>query len=334
MLYALALAPIAASTPRIIYLPHHMAAARKKHHTRDERLLIALNALLVLALLATLIYVFLGGTNVKTGTKPALPTADKQAPAPTFLHEEEAVIIQSETGEDEVLPIEPVLFEYVEITDGCGPHFEGECLRVRSGPGTEYPVVLGLRNGMVLKVGGKVEHDGMTWYKIVFDEWLRYPERVAGDWYVAANYVSVLLDEGDKVLTASSTIASTTKRILVDRSEQKVYAYEGDTLFMEESISTGLELTPTPRGSFTIYKKTPSRYMQGPLPYLTVQDHYDLPGVPWNLYFTEQGAVFHGAYWHANFGSPFSHGCVNLSPENARKLYMWADLGTPVVVRD
>lgn len=74
--------------------------------------------------------------------------------------------------------------------------------------------------------------------------------------------------------------------------------------------------------------------MQGPLPYLQSNQYYDLPGVPWNLYFTEQGAVIHGAYWHDSFGHPYSHGCVNLSPENAFKLYVWTPLGTPVIVRD
>ena len=90
----------------------------------------------------------------------------------------------------------------------------------------------------------------------------------------------------------------------------------GEELAMEIDISTGLELTPTPRGTFTVFRKTPSRYMQGPLPGIA-NDYYDLPGVPWNLYFTEQGAVIHGAYWHDSFGSPYSHGCVNADPKTA-----------------
>lgn len=251
-----------------------------------------------------------------------------------FLHDEEVVIItpEKEGEKEEVLPVEKVLFEYIEVTDGCGTHFEGECLRVRSGPGTDYPVVAGLRNHMVLKVDGKVERDGQAWYKVVFDEWLRYPERTSGDWYVAAEYVEVLLDEGNKDV-ADGEHASTTKQIVVDRSEQMLRAYDDGVLFMETAISTGLELTPTPRGKFAVFRKTPSRYMQGPLPGIS-SDYYDLPGVPWNLYFTEQGAVIHGAYWHNNFGKQYSHGCVNLSPNDARKLYEWAELGTTVIVQD
>ena len=74
--------------------------------------------------------------------------------------------------------------------------------------------------------------------------------------------------------------------------------------------------------------------MQGPLPNLIDQQYYDLPGVPWNLYFTDGGAVIHGAYWHNSFGMRYSHGCVNVPPSQARELYNWAPLGTKVIVKD
>ena len=118
------------------------------------------------------------------------------------------------------------------------------------------------------------------------------------------------------------------------RIEQKLVAYgENDEVFMEVTISTGLSSTPTPRGTFTIFRKTPSRYMQGPLPGIS-SDYYDLPGVPWNLYFNEYGAALHGAYWHNKFGQRWSHGCVNLPLDKAKELYLWADLGTTVTIRD
>lgn len=224
------------------------------------------------------------------------------------------------------------LQKYIEVIDGCGPHFGGACLNVRSGPSTSSPAVHQLRTGVVLKVGETVEVDGEVWHKIVFDEWLRYPERLRGDWYVSGEYVRLFEDAGS--LDLSTTTPTTSKEIIVDRSDQRLYAYDGDELFLETDISTGLTLTPTPRGTFTIFRKTPSRYMQGPLPYLEDKEVYDLPGVPWNLYFTDLGAVIHGAYWHTSFGSQYSHGCVNASPELARQIYEWADLGTKVVVRD
>ena len=73
--------------------------------------------------------------------------------------------------------------------------------------------------------------------------------------------------------------------------------------------------------------------MQGPIPGVS-SHYYDLPGVPWNLYFSKEGAVIHGAYWHTSFGKQWSNGCVNLPIATAEKIYKWADVGTKVVVRD
>lgn len=233
-------------------------------------------------------------------------------------------------------PPAPTDRQYLEVIDACGPHFDtGECLNVRSGPGTEYPVVTKLRNGVVLLVTEEVVTETGRWYSVTFDEWLRYPERVQLPWYVAAQYVRTFRDTGTLTLDPNATTTATsTKRIVVDRSSQTLVAYDGETVFMRATTSTGRDLTPTPRGEFTIFKKTPSRYMQGPLPYLTSSHYYDLPGVPWNLYFTEQGAVIHGAYWHDSFGLQYSNGCVNLPPATAEVLYRWADVGTKVTIRD
>lgn len=248
-----------------------------------------------------------------------------------------AVIVSQEASTTVQVPgaLTTSAFHYIEIVDGCGPYYDvSPCVNMRSGPGVEFPIVSRLRTGMVLKVEGTLVQGGYQWYKIIFDGEIRYPERVTGDWYVAADPESVrpFSDPGDSAYMMPVN-ASTTKRIVVNRSEEMLYAYDGDVLYMKEPISTGLEFTPTPRGIFSVFYKTPSRYMQGPIPGVSDQE-YDLPGVPWNLYFTSDGAVIHGAYWHDHFGQPWSHGCVNLAPQNAKKLYEWADLGTPVVVED
>lgn len=228
--------------------------------------------------------------------------------------------------------VELTTFEYIEVIDSCGPYYQGECVNMRSGPGVEYPAVLRLRTGIVLEVEDTVVANGQTWYKIAPNKGIKYPERITGDQYVDARYVNLFEDEGMKDLPIGVS-ATSTKHIIVDRSEEMIYAYDGDTLFMKDLISTGLEITPTPRGIFTIYRKTPSRYMQGPLPGISEQ-YFDLPGVPWNLYFTYEGAIIHGTYWHDHFGKAWSHGCVNLEPQQAKKLYLWAELGTKVIVKD
>jgi hypothetical protein len=238
---------------------------------------------------------------------------------------------------------------YLEVLDGCGPYFEGACLSVRNGPGTSYDKLYKLRSGTVLKVvGTKVTTEEImtvtgsstatssverTWYKIGFDEWIRYPDRLETDsWYVLSDHVRLIKSQNEAAV-GKGVMPKNDKKIIVDRSEQKLYAYEGDVLFMKQTISTGKEGNATPRGTFSVYRKTPSRYMQGPLPGISAQE-YDLPGVPWVMYFTEQGGAIHGAYWHDKFGQPWSHGCVNLPVEQAEKLYDWADIGTAVVVRD
>ncbi len=230
-------------------------------------------------------------------------------------------------------PVDVLLYPYIEVVASCGPYYQGTCVNMRSGPGVAYPVVTNLRTGIVLKVEKTVvDEAGRGWYKLTPDTGaLRFPGRVTSDWYVAADVVQLFYDDGDHSLTAQN--ATSTKLIVVDRSEQMLYAYDGELLFMQQSISTGLELTPTPRGTFTIYKMTPSRYMQGPIAGLG-DDYYDLPGVPWNLYFTKDGAVIHGAYWHDHFGRPWSHGCVNMPLNKAKELYLWAEVGTKVIVQE
>lgn len=271
----------------------------------------------------------------KRSPDTSLPAATIPVATPSS-QTEESVIVKSKTSGEavSVLPVEEVFFEYIEIVDSCGPHFEGTCVNARSGPGTDYPVVSKLRKNMILKISGKVERDGATWYKIAFDEHLLFPERLTGDWYVAANYVHQLLDEGTQIPGGKTKMETkTVKKIIINRTAQTLRAYDGDDVFMSLPVSTGLDLTPTPAGTFSVFKKMPSRYMQGPIPGVS-DDFYDLPGVPWDLYFTAEGAAIHGAYWHIDFGNPHSHGCVNLPPDKAHELYDWTDLGTPVVVED
>lgn len=239
----------------------------------------------------------------------------------------------------------PALPNFAEVVDSCDPLFEGSCVWARSGPGTDFPAIAKLRTGLVFAIATTTVTDstGRVWYQMVFNEWIRYPERVRTPVYVASPYVRAFTDVGAEEAGSSRPSLleqakeqlglAAGKHIIVDRSDQKLYAYEGETLFLESSISTGLDLTPTPRGTFAVYKKTPSRYMQGPLPGIS-DEYYDLPGVPWNMYFTDEGGAIHGAYWHAAFGTQWSHGCVNLPLDTAQTLYAWTPVGTPVLVRD
>jgi L,D-transpeptidase catalytic domain len=221
---------------------------------------------------------------------------------------------------------------YLIITTGCLFSITSDCKHAFSRPSATSTIRTALRIGAVLLVkNSTTTASGTVWYQIDFDEGLRYSERLTLPWYVRSDAGELVTLDGPQDLGTSTP--STTKSLIVDRSDQKLYAFDGDTLVYTYRISTGLDLSPTPRGIFTVYRKTPTRYMQGPIPGINTH-YYDLPGVPWNLYFTEQGAVVHGAYWHNDFGKQHSNGCVNVRPEEARVLYDWADLGMKVTVRD
>lgn len=113
--------------------------------------------------------------------------------------------------------------------------------------------------------------------------------------------------------------------IEVNVTTQRLVAWEGNAPVYAVIVSTGTDKHPTLTGTFAIEDKLRVTRMQG--------DDYDVPDVPYTMYY-DGGYAIHGAYWHRNFGTPVSHGCVNVAVDHARWLFNWASVGTPVVVRD
>jgi lipoprotein-anchoring transpeptidase ErfK/SrfK len=111
--------------------------------------------------------------------------------------------------------------------------------------------------------------------------------------------------------------------VYVNLSEQRLYAYEGDTLVNSFVVSTGTWQTPTVTGKYKIWIKLRSSSMSGP--------GYYLPDVPYIMYFYK-GYGIHGTYWHNNFGTPMSHGCVNMTIADAEWVYNFTSVGTVVEV--
>ncbi len=115
--------------------------------------------------------------------------------------------------------------------------------------------------------------------------------------------------------------------IEVDLSEQALRAWEGNTLFLETPVSTGLPWWPTPTGEFRIWIKLRATKMEGG----AGKYYYYLPNVPYVMYFENdnipgwRGFGLHGTYWHDDFGTQRSHGCVNLPTETAKEIYYWVD---------
>ncbi len=125
------------------------------------------------------------------------------------------------------------------------------------------------------------------------------------------------------------------KRIEVDLTTQRLYTFEGDTKTGEYLVSTGLwDWTPT--GEFRIWTKLESTLMTGGNKALGT--YYYLPNVPYTMYFSNDevpqhlGYGIHGTYWHNDFGTPRSHGCINMRTEDAKKLFYWADEDTKIEI--
>lgn len=123
------------------------------------------------------------------------------------------------------------------------------------------------------------------------------------------------------------------KLITVDLGAQTLTAWEGGQVRHKTKVSTGMNLTPTVKGSFKIRTKIPIQDMRGPSPYINIYPNgkYHIKNVPHVMYFF-QGYAIHGAYWHHNFGRRASHGCVNVPLPSAEWLYNWAGTGTRVEV--
>jgi lipoprotein-anchoring transpeptidase ErfK/SrfK len=110
----------------------------------------------------------------------------------------------------------------------------------------------------------------------------------------------------------------------IDLSSQRLIAWEGNTPVYGVIVSTGKPSTPTVTGVFEIQSMHRVARMRGA--------DYDVPDVPWTMYYY-RGYAIHGAYWHDNFGTPVSHGCVNVAVDHAEWFFNWATVGTPVVVQ-
>lgn len=113
----------------------------------------------------------------------------------------------------------------------------------------------------------------------------------------------------------------------VNLTTQRLVAYEGDNAVFNSLISSGTWLHPTVTGQFRVWLRYTAQTMDG----RRLGYDYYLPNVPYVMYFYRDYAL-HGTYWHNNFGTPMSHGCVNLPTPAAEWIFNWSSIGTLVSV--
>lgn len=119
------------------------------------------------------------------------------------------------------------------------------------------------------------------------------------------------------------------KWIDVAIGKQVITAYEGKTPVYVALISSGREKEnlefKTPRGIHAVQ----SKHVTGTMDNLYATDGpYAIEDVPWTMYFLGSYAI-HGAFWHNGFGRVRSHGCINMTPHDARWLFYWTEPHLP-----
>jgi hypothetical protein len=152
------------------------------------------------------------------------------------------------------------------------------------------------------------------WYQI-------YDERYRELFVVDAHHLRPLTAE--ELSPISSEIVD--KKVEIDLTRQRLVAYENDRPVFSTRTATGYFEGDTPIGEFRIERKQPTRHMASDLQ----GNEFDLPGVPWVCYISWTGVSFHGTYWHNNYGTPQSHGCINLTPDAAKWVYRWSNPFVP-----
>jgi hypothetical protein len=209
-------------------------------------------------------------------------------------------------------------------------------------PDPAAPVRYRLYYSMVLNVNRVVAGtDGQTWYRVEDEN----------------GVVMYALGEAFRVMTpeeiAPIESPAAEKSIRVNLERQDLSAIEDGVEVYYCRIASGYSFTEdgervwnTPIGQNWTWRKMVSRHMSGG----DLLSGYDLPGVGWAILFSGSGAAVHSTYWHNDFGTPRSRGCINVLPEDAKWLFRWSNPpveykpgdveslfpnpGTPVIVRE
>ena len=92
-------------------------------------------------------------------------------------------------------------------------------------------------------------------------------------------------------------------------------------------VNTGIPQAPTATGTYPVFEHLPVTTMSGTNP---DGSHYSDPGIPWVSYFNG-GDALHG-FLRAQYGSPQSLGCVEMTFADAHRVYGYTPIGTLVNV--
>jgi hypothetical protein len=130
----------------------------------------------------------------------------------------------------------------------------------------------------------------------------------------------------DRLATLPAGLHAGERWIHVDLRNQFAALYEGTDIKFVTLISSGDDQHATPPGTYRVQSKHVSATMDDED---NMSSAFFIQDVPWVMYF-QGGYALHAAFWHDRFGLRTSHGCVNLSPRDARRFFEFADSPTMV----
>lgn len=160
--------------------------------------------------------------------------------------------------------------------------------------------------------------DGMLWYKV---------EELYQDFHVRATHLRLI--PTNELTPLATDVDPNDKWIEVDLARQSLTCYEGDTPVFSHLVSTGLPEFATPPGTHYVFdKRLSERMVGGRAADDEITDRYNLGGVPFTCYITDNWVALHGCYWHNDYGMQRSRGCINLPSDAARFIWRWT---TPAI---
>ena len=257
------------------------------------------------------VYISLQDAAAKTGNFGTLPnypayvayTTSEQRDGRTFYK----VTYGWMDGED-LQPLTPSTFSGIQLRREVPFRFGWVLADTQSANAAGTPIQAYTRYQIVHEVPAVTQNPGFI--AIGADEWLAEDQ-------LALVSPQVPADAGE----------NTCRFIYANLAEQTLSVYDNCKLVFATLISSGAN-SWTFEGRFAILNKVEYSSITPPA---TSTSEYYIEGVPYFMSYAGNFG-FHGAYWHDNFGTAASHGCINLSPTDAKWLYDWSGLGERVII--
>ena len=155
------------------------------------------------------------------------------------------------------------------------------------------------------------KRDGSLWYRA-------YDAALKTYYYVRPEWIHLFTSE--EISPLSPQVPENEKHIEIYLDRQLLLAFEWNVPVYAARVATGRKNYESPVGWFHTFHKRPTYHMFGGADEFSI---FDLPGVPWDSYITDTGVALHGTYWHNDFGTQHSHGCINMALEDAKWIYRW-----------